>query len=169
MLLEAIEGGTPADVTLPTELVVRGSTATPLTTAPPRRGSPAPASSPVAGSAAHRLGAAEEHVEVLERRELAAVRGERLDVDARLRVDDAVLPVHARRLDGADEREPAVDHAEDHLQDRGADAVRARGAEREVDRAVARHHGRRHHRRQPAAGGWVRTRAARGPPRPSCC
>jgi DNA-binding LacI/PurR family transcriptional regulator len=29
MLLEAIEGGTPADVTLPTELVVRGSTATP--------------------------------------------------------------------------------------------------------------------------------------------
>ena len=27
MLLEAIEGGTPADVTLPTELVVRGSTA----------------------------------------------------------------------------------------------------------------------------------------------
>ena len=29
MLLEAIAGGTPADVTLPTELVVRGSTATP--------------------------------------------------------------------------------------------------------------------------------------------
>ena len=29
MLLEAIEGGTPADVLLPTELVVRGSTARP--------------------------------------------------------------------------------------------------------------------------------------------
>ena len=29
MLLEAIEGGTPADVTLPTELVVRESTARP--------------------------------------------------------------------------------------------------------------------------------------------
>ena len=26
MLLEALDGGTPADVTLPTELVVRGST-----------------------------------------------------------------------------------------------------------------------------------------------
>jgi hypothetical protein len=53
MLLEALDGGTPADVALPTELVVRGSTAAPphaLTTAPPRRGSPAPASSPVAGS-----------------------------------------------------------------------------------------------------------------------
>ena len=30
MLLEALDGGTPADVTLPTELVVRGSTAAPL-------------------------------------------------------------------------------------------------------------------------------------------
>ena len=29
MLLEALDGGTPADVALPTELVVRGSTATP--------------------------------------------------------------------------------------------------------------------------------------------
>jgi DNA-binding LacI/PurR family transcriptional regulator len=29
MLLEAIEGGTPADVELPTELVVRGSTLRP--------------------------------------------------------------------------------------------------------------------------------------------
>jgi DNA-binding LacI/PurR family transcriptional regulator len=31
MLPEAIEGGTPADVALPTELVVRGSTAPPAT------------------------------------------------------------------------------------------------------------------------------------------
>jgi DNA-binding LacI/PurR family transcriptional regulator len=32
MLLEALDGGTPADVTLPTELVVRGSTAAPAVT-----------------------------------------------------------------------------------------------------------------------------------------
>jgi DNA-binding LacI/PurR family transcriptional regulator len=31
MLLEALDGATPADVSLPTELVVRGSTAAPLT------------------------------------------------------------------------------------------------------------------------------------------
>jgi DNA-binding LacI/PurR family transcriptional regulator len=31
MLLEALDGGAPADVTLPTELVVRGSTAAPVT------------------------------------------------------------------------------------------------------------------------------------------
>ena len=57
-----------------------------------------------------------------------------------------------RRVDGGLRVHPAVDRVDDHLDDRGADPVRAGGAEHELRRAVVEHDRRRHHRRQPAAG-----------------
>src|SRR3954452_20368158 len=86
------------------------------------------------GVAAHGLGAAEEHVEAVEARDLPPLG---TALCAGLGVDDALLPVHARRLDRVAQVEPAVDHAEDHLEDCRPDAVGAGGAEREHHLAVA--------------------------------
>ena len=119
------------------------------TTAPPRRGSPAPASAPDAGSRRTACAPPKNTLRSSKLRELPALGGECVGTRARLGVDDPVLPVHARRLDGVDQAEPAVDHPEDHLQDRRADAVGARRPEREHHLAVAHHHRRGHHRRQP--------------------
>src|SRR3954469_5499957 len=117
-----------------------------MTTAPPRRGSPAPASSPVAGS---RRTACAPPKKTLSARNGASLRPAAASAAAAtagapdssapvpcprgapapIRGDHAAVPGRARRLARRREVEGAVDDPEDDLEDRRADAVRARGAE----------------------------------------
>ena len=106
------------------------------TATPPRRGSPAPLSAPVVGVAADGLHAAEEHVRRAEVLHDVGVEAQRVERGAGLGEDDVVLEVHARRGDRVAGRQAVVDDADDRLQQRRADAVGARRAERELHLAV---------------------------------
>ena len=121
-----------------------------MTTAPPRRGSPAPASAPEAGSRAHRLGAAEEEVEVAEPASSQPSAASASASIAGLRVDDPVLPVHARRLDrlGQASRPRSMTP---RITWRIAERMRFEPAEPSASSTSPSRadHRRRHHRRQP--------------------
>src|SRR5438128_2630702 len=86
----------------------------------------------LAAGAQHRLHAAEEEVRGTEAHEPRIDRLERLLGDARLDVEDAVFEMHARCLHRGAHAEAVVYDADDRLQERRADAVRARAAEHEL-------------------------------------
>src|SRR4029077_17374105 len=78
----------------------------------------------------HRLHAAEEEVARGEAHDLE-LGVEAVELDVRLAEQHAVLEVAPRRADRGGGREAVVDHADDRLQQRRADAVRAGAAEHE--------------------------------------
>ena len=123
-----------------------------LTATPPRRGSPAPVSAPVAPQ--HGLHAAEEQVELAEAHDLRRPRRRRARrgrCRARRRPRRPRSARAARRTAARASRPWSTD-ADDRLQDRRADAVGAGAAEHELDLAVAQHDRRRHHARHPPPG-----------------
>jgi len=67
-------------------------------------------------------------------------------------MDDVVLPVDARTLDGVLHFHPVREHVDDDLHDRTAEPRRARAADDESRPAALEADARRHHRRQPLAG-----------------
>src|SRR5215213_8186732 len=86
--------------------------------------------------------AAEEEIPLLPVDELIPARGERVQdllVDARLGLHGASLEVQARSLHRLLRVHAVCDHADDRLQDRRADPVRAAASEAHLELAVAEH------------------------------